>query len=98
VDELAFKRIDQPHQIVTSHNFPLRSRISDVRRAVDASPIIFGLNCVVECYRLTIVFGDREFDARDVNQCRAGRPPTRIGLILCSVPIRLSPTPTIYRM
>jgi hypothetical protein len=32
-------------------------------------------------FDITIVFGDREFDPRDVNQCRADRPPARISLM-----------------
>jgi hypothetical protein len=48
-----------------------------MRRVVDAGPILFGSNCVLKRFHITIVFGDREFDPRDVTQCRAGRSPAR---------------------
>jgi hypothetical protein len=80
---LAFHRVDGTQQIVTPLNLPLHGiRIREMRLVVDASPIRFGSNCVLKRFRITIVFGDREFDPRDVNQCREGRPPTRIGLVL----------------
>jgi hypothetical protein len=52
-----------------------------MRLVVDASPILFGSNCVLKPFRIAIAFGDRAFDPRDVNQCRAGRPPTSIGFM-----------------
>ena len=80
--QLAFHRVDGTQQIVTPLNLPLHGiRIREMRLVVDASPIRFGSNCVLKRFRITIVFGDREFDPRDVNQCRAGRPPPRIGLM-----------------
>src|ERR1700730_3031485 len=68
--ELAFQRGDRTHQIVTLMYLPLRQ-----------SRVLFGLNCVLKLYHLTLVFGDLAFNLRDVDQGRAGGPPTRIRLI-----------------
>jgi hypothetical protein len=62
-----------------------------MRPVVVAGPILLGSNLVLKRFQITIVFGNCEFDPRDVKQCRAGRPPATC----CAASPRPAPTPAM---
>jgi hypothetical protein len=52
-----------------------------VCRVVDAGSMLFGLNCVLDCFRLTIEIGNLAFGLGDVDQWRTSLALVRIGLL-----------------